>query len=67
MFYISLALAAFFLLLLVLPKSNAAQPFESGPLPRHICGAQRRTHFIDAHLHRDDEKKFRHKQNQYPL
>jgi len=67
MIYFCLALAAFAVLVLILPTHKGSTP-EDLPEPRRSPKPpQSPTHFIDTHLHKDDAKKARHKQNQWPL
>ena len=65
MTYFCLALAAFAILVLILPTHNGSTPDdlpESKPSRRNPPHSS--TQFIDAHLHKDDAQKARHKQNQ---
>lgn len=69
MIYFCLGLAAFAVLACILTaRSGSAPTFDDPPAPPpRPRQSGSRTRFIDAHLHRDDAKKARHKQNQFPL
>lgn len=67
MTYFCLALAAFAILVLILPTHNGSTPEDIPESRQSPKPPQSTTHFIDAHLHKDDAKKARHKQNQWPL
>lgn len=54
-------------LLLALSRIHTSPTFDDPPAPPRPRQDGSRTHFIDAHLHRDDAKKARHKQNQFPF
>lgn len=67
MTYFCLALAAFAILVLILPTHNGSTPDDLPESSRPQKPPQSSTHFIDTHLHKDDAKKARHKRNQWPL
>ena len=69
MIYLCLGLAAFAVLACILSARSGTGPVSDDPPapPPRPRQSGSRTRFIDAHLHRDDAKKARHKQNQFPL
>ena len=70
MIYFCLGLAAFAVLACILTARSGTGPVSDdppAPPPPRPRQSGSRTRFIDAHLHRDDAKKARHKQNQFPL
>ncbi len=67
MTYFCLGLFAFALLILILPARSGNTPEDLPEPERSQKPPRSNTHFIDAHLHKDDAKKARHKQNQWPL
>lgn len=67
MTYFCLALAAFALLVIILPTRRGSTPEDLPESKPSQEPPRSSTQFIDAHLHKDDAKKARHKQNQWPL
>lgn len=70
MIYCAFAVLAFVAALSLVPTSESDdwEDYQASEPPRRRKNSHTsHTKYIDAHLHRDDARQARHKQNQWPL